>query len=145
MLLETFRERGRWRDWIPGTEGGAAEHRAERRGFVAFDENAIADFVSLLHFEANRREVLFSELTAELERFEVRLDQLVFPLELFGQQLLHQFRFEAEQVREHADIADVLEQLALARIGKLGRDQLSQRRADNGDVVAKLRGGQRLR
>ena len=55
---------------------------------------------------------------------QVRLDQLVLALELLADQLLDLGRVHVEQRRQRADIDDVLEQLALARIG-VGRLQIS--------------------
>ena len=46
--------------------------------------------------------------------------------------------------RQHADVDDVLEQLALAGIGVLGGADLGQRHADHVDVVAEPRWRQRL-
>ena len=49
-----------------------------------------------------------------------------------------------EQRRERADIDDVLEQLALARIGVFAVADRGQRHADDGDVVAEFRRRHRL-
>ena len=53
--------------------------------------------------------------------------------------------FDVEQRRERADIDDVLEQLALARLGIFARADVGQRHAEDDDVVAQLRRGDRPR
>ena len=54
------------------------------------------------------------------------------------------FGVHVEQRRQRADIDDVLEQLALARIGVCRVADRGQRHADHGDVVAELRARHRL-
>src|SRR5690606_9682364 len=84
ILLEGLGERRRRRDRIPGAECGAAINGAERRGLVAFDEDAIADLVGALQLQTNRREMILGEIEPELERLQVRRDQLILALELLA-------------------------------------------------------------
>ncbi len=58
------------------------------------------------------------------------------PLELLAQQLLDHRQLDVEQGGERADIDDVLEQLALPRIGVFGIADRGERHADRGDVGA---------
>ena len=69
----------------------------------------------------------------------VRRDQLVLALELLGDELLDLGRVDAEKLGERADIDDVLEELALARVGVARVADRGQRHAEDGDVVAELR------
>src|SRR5262249_40389382 len=65
--------------------------------------------------------------------------QLFLALVLFADELLDRRYFHVEQRRERADIDDVLEQLALARVGVFAIGDRGQRHTDDGDVVAKPR------
>ena len=70
--------------------------------------------------------------------------QLFLALVLLADQLLDQLRVHVEQRAQRAEIDDVLEQLALARIG-IGRiGDRGQRHADHGDVGAEFRRRHRL-
>jgi hypothetical protein len=138
-------ERGGGRDRIPRADGGAAIDRAECRGRIALDEDAIADFVAALELEPDRAfEIHQRPVAAEVERVHVGTDQLFFRLELLVDELLDHLDVHVEQRRQRADIDDVLEQLALARIGIFAIADGGQRNADDGDVVAELRLRQRL-
>jgi hypothetical protein len=63
---------------------------------------------------------------------------------LLGDQLFDRGDVHVEQGRERADINDVLEQLALARVAIFAIADRGQRYADDGDVVAEFRLRQRL-
>ena len=78
-----------------------------------------------------------------MERVDVGLDQLVLALELLADQLLDFRHVHVEERGQRADIDDVLEQLALARVGVLAVADRGERHADDGDVVAQLRLGDR--
>ena len=56
-------------------------------------------------------------VAAELQRVDVGVEQLLLALELLADQLLDLGDIDVEQRRQRADIDDVLEQLALARVG----------------------------
>ena len=145
MAGEGVRQRRRRRDRIPGADGGAAIDRAERGGAVALDEDAVADLVGFLDPQADRAfQVLQRPVAAEMQRVDVRGQQLFLALVLLADQLLDQLRVHVEQRAQRAEIDDVLEQLALARIG-IGRvGDRGQRHADHGDVGAEFRRRHRL-
>ena len=90
-------------------------------------------------FEIEQRPV-----AAEMQRVLVGVEQLLLALELLGDQLLDRRHVHVEQRRERADIHDVLEQLALARIGVFAIADRGQRHADDGDVGPEFRRRQRL-
>ncbi len=83
-------------------------------------------------------------LAAHVERLDVGLDQLVLALELLADQHLDHLDVDVEQRRQGADIDDVLEQLALARVRVFAVADLGQRHADEIDVVAEPRARQGL-
>ena len=145
MALERLGERGRRRDRIPGAHGRAAVDGAERRRAVALDEDAVADGVRLLQLHADRAfEIHRRVVAAEMQRVHVRLDQRVLGAELLGDQLLDRADVHVEQRRQRADIDDVLEQLALARVDVFAIADRGERNADHRDVVAEARGRHRL-
>ena len=138
-------ERGGGRDRIPGADRGAAIDRAQRGGAVPFDEDAVADRVGALEPQPDRAlQVLERPVAPEMQRVDVGADQLFLALELLADQLLDLGHVHVEQRRQRAHIDDVLEQLALARIGVFAVADLGQRHADDGDVVAEFRRRHRL-
>src|SRR5215203_7232317 len=140
MLREGLGHRGRGRDRVPGADGRAAIDRAEAGRVVALEEDAVADRVRPAHLEADRLlEMLLGVVPAHVQRFVVRWDELVLALELLGDELLDLRNLDAEEIGEGADIDDVLEQLALARVGVALVDDRSQRHADDVDVGPELR------
>ena len=146
VLLERLGHRRRRRDRIPGADRGAAVHGPEGGGRVALDEDAIADVVAPLDPQAERAgEVLVRVVSPGLEGLEVRLDQLVLALVLLAEQLRDHFRLDAEQRRQHADVHDVLQELALLRVGEPAGGDGGQRHADRVDVGAEARRRHRLR
>ncbi len=74
----------------------------------------------------------------------VGVEQLLLALELLGDELLDRCDVHVEQRRQRADIHDVLEQLALARIGVFAIADRGQRHADDGDVRPEFRRRHRL-
>ncbi len=121
VAAEGIGHRRRRRDRIPGADGGAAIDGAECGGVVALDENAVADLVGLPDPQADRAfEVLQRPVAAEMQRVDVGRQQLFLGPVLFADQLLDQLRVQVDQRAQRAEIDDVLEQLALARIG-IGR------------------------
>ncbi len=68
-------------------------------------------------------------VVADVQRLDVRRDQLVLALELLADQLLDLVDGDVEKGRQRADIDDVLEQLALARVGVGAVDDIGQRHA----------------
>ena len=100
---------------------------------------------ALLHAQPDRAfQVLQRPVAAEMQRVNVRRQQLFLALVLLADQLLDRLDVHVEQRRQRADIDDVLEQLALARIavGRVG--DRGERHADHVDVLAELRGRHRL-
>ena len=76
---------------------------------------------------------------------DVRRQELFLALILLADQRLDRLRIHVQQCRQRAEIDDVLEQLALARIG-IGRvGNRGERHAEHGDVVAEFRRRHRLR
>ena len=75
---------------------------------------------------------------------QIGLDQRVLAAELLADQLFDRRHVHVEERRQHAEIDDVLEQLALAHVVVGAVADLGQRRADHVDVVAKLRLRHRL-
>ena len=145
MAGEGVGQRRRRRDRIPGADGGAAIDRAERGRRIALDEDAVADLVALLQAQADRAgEVEGGVVAPDMQRLDVGLDQLFLALVLLADQLLDHLDVHVEQRGEHADIDDVLEQLALARIGIFAVADRGQRHADDRDVLAEFGGRQRL-
>ena len=84
-------------------------------------------------------QVLAREVAAQVQRLHVGGQQLFLALVLLAEQLLDHLRLDAQQDRQRADVDDVLEQLALARVVVDGVADLGQRHADDADVVAELR------
>ena len=86
---ERLGQRGGRRDRIPGADRRAAIDRAQRRGAVAVDEDAVADRVGAAHAQPDRAvQVRLRLVAADMQRVDVGGDQLVPALELLGQQLL---------------------------------------------------------
>ena len=83
-------------------------------------------------------------IAAEMQRMLVGVEQLLLALELFADQLFHFADIHIEQRRQRADIDDVFEQLALARVGIFAIADRGERHADHGDVVAEFRLRHRL-
>ena len=75
---------------------------------------------------------------------DVGADQLLLRLELLADELLDLLDVHLEQGGERTDIDDVLEELALARIGVFAVADRGQRNADDRDVVTELRLRHRL-
>ena len=133
---EGLRHPGRRRDRVPGAHSGPAIDGAQRRGAVAFDIDAIAHLVRAANLQADRRKVLARIPAPHGERVEIGLDQPRLGLELLADQGVGGVLVDAEQLGQGADIDDVLEQLALARIGVGRVAHGRQRHADQGDVVS---------
>ena len=133
IAREGVGERGGGRDRIPGADRGAAIDRAQRGGRIAFDEDAVADLVALAQAQPDRAmQIERRVVAADMQRLDVRLDQLVLALVLLADQLLDHLHVHVDQRGERADIDDVLEQLALARIGVFAVADRGQRHADDG-------------
>ena len=145
MLVEGLGQRRGGRDRIPGGDGRAAIDAAERRRVVALDEDALADRVGAAHLEADLRKMLRRVVAPQAKGLVVRRDQLVLALELLRDQRFEHGGLDAKELPERANIDDVLEELALARVAVLRVGQLGQRHADDVDVVPELRGRQRPR
>ena len=79
-----------------------------------------------------------------MERVLVGADQLLLALELLEEQRLDDVGLDVEQRRERAEIDDVLEQLALARVGVFAIADFGERHAQHHDVVAEFRRRHRL-
>ena len=140
-----FGKRRRRRDRIPGADGGAAIDRAKRRGRIALDENAVADRAGALQAQPDRVfEIEHHPVAAEMQRVLIGVEQLFLALVLFGDQLFDLADIHVEQRRQRAEIDDVLEQLALARLGIFAIGDGGERHADDGDVVAEFRRRERL-
>ena len=145
MAGKRIRQRRRRRDRIPGADCGAAIDRAERRRRIALDEDAVADLAALLQAQADRaREVESGVVASDMQRLDVGRDQLFLALILLADQLLDHLDVHVDECSQNADINDVLEQLALARIGVFAVADRGQRHADDRDVLAEFGGRQRL-
>ena len=145
VLLERLGDRRDRRDRVPGADRRAAVHAAERRGRVAFHEDALADRVAPLDLQPEHvAEVLLAVMQAHHEGVEVRLDQLGLALVLLAEQRRDHLGLDAQHRREHADVDDVLEQLPFARVGVARRAEVGQRHAEHVDVVAEFARRHRL-
>ena len=145
MLGEGFRDRGRWRDRIPGANRGPAIDRAEARGIVARDEDAVAHLVGAGDLQLASPGKMFAHMIeAELEGLHVLRNQFGALLELFAQKRLHHRRVDVEKGGQRADIDDVLEQLPLARVLVGAVADFGQRHADAVHILTEFRRRQRL-
>src|SRR5205823_3363699 len=103
-----------------------------------FDKNLVADIVGAADLQLYLAgiEMLGRPIAAEVQRLDVRIEQLLLALELFAEQPLDLLGIDVEQYRQRTDIDDVLEELALAgiRVGRVGDRR--QRYADHVDVLA---------
>ena len=79
-----------------------------------------------------------------MQRVDICPDQFFFGFELLADELLDDLDVHLEQRGERAEIDDILEQLALARIGVFAIADLGQWHADHGHVLAESRLGHRL-
>src|SRR5204863_5408086 len=132
MASESFGQRRRWRDRIPGAYRGAAIDRAEGGRRIAFDEDAVADAGRALQTQADRvLHIHHHPIAAEVERVFVGVEQLFLAFVLLGNQLFDFGDVHVEQRGQCADIDDVLEQLALARIGIFSVADRGQRDTDH--------------
>ena len=86
-----------------------------------------------LHAQAERaRQMRARVVAAQLQRLEVGLEQLLLALVLLADQRRRSPRASmSSSARQRADVDDVLEQLALARVGVGGVADLGQRHADD--------------
>jgi len=148
---ERVGQRRRWRERIPRAYGGAAIDGAERGGLVALEVDAVADLVGTLDLQAAcarhagaRFEIGEHPIAAERESMLVRPDQLLLAFELLQEQRLDHGGIDVQERRQRAEINDVLEQLALARIGVLAIADGGERHSQHHNVVAELRRRQRL-
>ena len=144
VALERLCDRRGRRDRVPGAHRGAAVHRAQRRRAVAFHEDLLAHRVGALHAQADRAVEVGERVVApHLHRVEVGFEQFFLAFVLLADQLGDRAGVDVEQRGERADVDDVLEQLALARV-VVGRvADVGERHAEDIDVVAKLRLRQR--
>ena len=142
---ERFSERRRRRNRVPRAYAGTAVHRAQGRRAVAVDKDFVADIVGAFDLDAQRAlQMLQRVLTAEFQRLEVGLQQRFFALVLLGKEFFDFRWVHVEQGRQRADINNVLEQLALTRIGIRFVADFGERHADDVNVVAELRLRHRL-
>ena len=142
---EGIGERGRRRERIPRAHRGAGIDGAERRRRIAVDVDTVADLVGPAHLEAARvLHVHGHPVAAEVKGMHVGADQLFLALELLAEQLHDHRGVDVEQRGERAEIDDVLEQLALARIAVFAVADRGQRHPEHGDVVAEFRRRHRL-
>ena len=145
MARECLRQRRRRRNRIPRRDSRAAINASERGGAVAFDEDPLADGVRTLDPDPQRIiEIVLGVDASHVHRVHVGFEQRLLALVLLADQLCDFFRVDIEQRGKRADVDDVLEQLALARVGVLPVADFRQRNADDGDVVAELRCRERL-
>ena len=149
VLLKGFGERRGRRDRVPGAHRRPAVDAAERRGGVALDEDLVAHDIGLAfqgpHADAQGAFQVLERIGApELQRVQVGLQERFLALVLLADQLGDHQRVDAEQRRERPDVDDVLEELALARVGVRLVADLGQRQPDDVDVVAELGLRQRL-
>ena len=145
MVGEGLGERRGGGDRIPCRDRRPAIDAAECGGVVAGDENPVADLVGALQTQADRAFVLGQgPFAAEIERAQIGPDQGVLAAELLADQLFDRRHVHVQERRQGAQIDDVLEQLALAGVVVFAVGDRGQRRADDGDVVAKLRRRHRL-
>ena len=135
VAAECVGQRRRGRDRIPGAHGSAAIDGAKRSGAIALDENAVADLVGLLDAQPDRAfEILQCPVTAEMQGVDVGRQQLFLALVLLADQLLDELGVHIEQRTQRAEIDDVLEELALARVGISRVGYSGQRHPDHVDV-----------
>ena len=78
-------------------------------------------------------------VATHVQRGKVWRQQFFLALVLFGDELFQYLCFNLEQRRQRADVNDIFEQLALARIGVGSIDNFGQWYADDVDVISKLR------
>ena len=130
-------QRRRGRERIPRAHGGAAIDGAERGGLVALEKDAVAHLVGAPDFQPAgaleaglRLHIEQHPVAAEMQRMLVGADQLFLALVLLQEQRLDHFRLDAEQRRQRAEVNNILEQLALARVGifAVGRWRSAARR-----------------
>ncbi len=145
MAGERLGKRGRRRDRIPGADRRSAVDGAERGGRVSFDEDAVANRVGMSQPQPDRAiEVHHHPVAPEMQRVLVGVEQLLFALVLLGDELLDFRNVHVDERGQRPDIDDVLEQLALARVGVFAIADGGERHADDGDVVAEFRLRHRL-
>src|SRR4029450_3959260 len=102
-------------------------------------EDALADRLGTAQTQPDRAlQILQRPVAPEMERVQVRIDQLFLRLELLAHELRSRLDVHIEQRTERSDIHDVLEQLTLARVGVLAVANRGQRHADHRDVLAEL-------
>ena len=145
MACESVGQRRRGRDRVPGADRGPTVDGAQRRRVVALDEDAVADCIGTLEPQPDRAvEIERRPVAAEMQRVLVGGKELLLALELLFDQFFDCRDVHVEQRRQRADIDDILEQLALARIGVFAVGDRGQRHADDVDVVAEFRRRHRL-
>ena len=137
QAFERLGDRRRGRDRIPGAHRRSAVDRAERRGVISLDENAVAGRLAAPDANAERAgEARHRFVMADPQRPMVGLDQLVLALEPFRRQRLHDGEVDIEERGERADIDDVAVELALSRLGIFRGADFGQRHPERDDVVA---------
>src|SRR5262249_28123581 len=103
------------------------------------DEDAIPDRLGMTQAQPDRAlQILQRPVAPEMERMEVRLDEFFLRAELLRDELLGGLEVHVEQRTKRPDIDDILEQLALARIGIFAIADRGQRHSDDGDVLPEL-------
>ena len=83
------------------------------------------------------RQVLLHEVSAQVQGLNVGRQQALLALVLLSEQFFKDIGVHVQQHRQGANVNDVLEQLALARVGVGRVADLGQRHADRVEILAK--------
>ena len=146
IFLERLGHRRRGCDRIPGSHRCTAIDATQGGSAVAVGEDLVTHLVGAAHAQADRRTQVLRDIVApQMKCTHVGVEQHLLAAVLLGKEFLEHLGFDVEQHRERTDVDDVLEQLALARVGISRVGDLGQRNADDLDVLAKTRFGNRPR
>ncbi len=142
---ERLAERRRGRDRIPGDDGDARHHAADRRRGISLDENLAGRFVHRLDDEwVLLREGRLRIVIAGLERALVERDSLGLAPQLLAERLFHQLQVDAEDLGEDAVVDHVADEPPQLRVGTDRGDQLVERDRVEHQVAAERVELQRL-
>ena len=137
VIDERLAQRRRRRDRIPGDDRDAAEHRANRRGGIAVDDDLAGRGVHPFDAPAVLRGQVFEGVRHPfVDRGDVRIDRLLFAFELLGDRVDDLVALDAEALGHDADVDHVREQLAKSRVLRQLARQFRERNFEEGDVIA---------
>ena len=94
----------------------------------------------MFDLQSNRvGQILQHVITAQIQGSDVGVEQLLFALVLLGKELGDFLGVDIQKNRQRANVNNVLEELALPRVGVIGVADFCQGDTNDTKIIAKLR------